>query len=166
MKVPIFDIGFWNGRLAEAPSIGGLQNAIGRGFNFVKIDEVHKKIVEELIKKEDKILDIGCGYGRTADWFTDEQYTGFDFVPNFIQIAKTNHPNKKFELLDIREKLPFKDESFDWGILVSMKGMIIRERGQEEWDTIEKEVKRVCKKTLVLEYGNNNVVEAGKYEVI
>ena len=163
----IFDIQFWRERLEYAKKLGQLDQAIGRGFEFeAKIDPAHQPIVEKEIKPDDKVLDIGCGYGRTAHWFKDEQYTGIDFVPEFIETAKELHPKKVFRVLDLRESLPFADKEFDWGVLISIKGMIIRERGQEEWDKIEKELIRVCKKVLVLEYGNNNQEEAKKYEII
>ena len=167
MKTPIFDLSFWRGRLEQAKSMGQLDQAIGRGFEFkAKIDPAHEKIIEGLIKPEDKVLDIGCGYGRIAHWFNDEQYIGIDFVPEFIQLAKEIHPNKGFIEHDLRNPLPWEDNYFDWGICISMKGMIIREQGQEEWDKIEKEAKRVCRKLLICEYGNNQREEAEKYEVI
>lgn len=169
MRVPnkIFDIQFWTERLDYAKGAGQLEQAIGRGFEFgAKIDPVHRVIIEKEIKPIDKVLDIGCGYGRTAHWFKDEQYTGIDFVPEFIEIAKELHPNKIFQVMDVRQLFPFKDKSFDWGVLISMKGMIIREMGQEVWDGIQKELSRICKKLLILEYGNNQKEEAAKYDII
>lgn len=170
MKAPIFDIQFWKTRLARAKSIGVLEESIGQGFNFKMIDEVHREIVDKEINPmknfDVKILDIGCGIGRSSGWFTDKQYYGIDFVPDFIEIAKQKYPNKNFQLLDIREKLPFEKDEFEWGILISMKGMIIREMGQDVWDKIQEELKRVCKKLLILEYGNNKKEEVEKYEIL
>jgi len=169
MKNNIFDTQFWKTRLAEAKKIGLLEHAIGQGFNFTMIDEVHREIVNREISPirhaEDKVLDIGCGIGRISGWFTDKQYCGIDFVKEFIEIAQQKYPNKKFILGDIRN-LPFEDNQFEWGILISMKGMIIREMGQDVWDKIQEELKRVCKKLLVLEYGNNKKEEVEKYEII
>lgn len=41
---------------------------------------------------------------------------------------------------------------WDWGVLVSVRPMIIRNQGQETWDRMEAECRKVCKKLLYLEY--------------
>ena len=98
-----------------------------------------------------KVLDVACGIGRTADWFSN-LYVGFDFVPEFIDIAKERHPKKEFLILDLKEKLPFKDSEFDLAILISVKGVVLGIVGEEKWGSIKDELRRVAKKVLSLEY--------------
>jgi len=167
MKNPIFEQSFWQIRLAEAQKIGLLEHAIGQGFDFKKIDVLHQEIVQKQIKPEETILDIGCGYGRIVNWFSDKQYTGIDFVPSFIRLAQKIHPAKYFILGDMRNLSEiFKDTQFDWGLLISIKEMIRRDIGRDEWQKIENGLLRVCKKLLILEYGNSREEEIKKYEIV
>jgi len=69
------------------------------------------------IKKNDRILDIGCGSARLLDFFEknlDEKYfyTGIDNSKNMIKISKKKYPNKNFLFADFCD-LPFKKNSFD-----------------------------------------------------
>jgi len=163
---PIFELDFWQGRLKEAQRINLPSHAIGMGFNFPLIDKIHKEIVAKEIKSDDKVLDAGCGYGRICEWFSPQQYVGIDFVPEFVHLAKEFHPTYMFHRMDIRESLRFAPKVFDWGICISMKEMIRRDAGQEEWDEIEKNLKVNCKKLLILEYGNSREEEIKKYEIL
>lgn len=115
---------------------------------------------EELLKKEctGKVLDAGCGYGRWSVLFDD--YVGVDFSQDFIDIAKEKYPNKKF-IQSKLESLPFKDKEFDSAFCVSVKRMIIDNQGNEAWEQMEKELLRVSKKLVLLEY-----TEPEEYEVL
>lgn len=68
-----------------------------------EIDLISKKI--DLNGK--KILEIGCGLGRWADFFHDKcsEYVGIDYSENLIEIAKKhfNFPNCYFEILSATE---------------------------------------------------------------
>jgi len=151
MKWETYSIDFWKQRIKEAE---------GRDLNFIyyqvetprweEIEKVHKEIIEKE-KVEGKILDAGCGHGRISKWFDD--YTGVDFSPDLIELGKRENPDKRFIQADLK-KLPFKDKEFDWAICVSMRRMVIRDSGQEEWDKMEKELKRVSKKILILDYSS------------
>ncbi|UCG53817.1 MAG: class I SAM-dependent methyltransferase [Candidatus Latescibacterota bacterium] len=92
----------------------GLSRYIGEG-DFKAVGE---KYVEYLItlgglKKEDKILDVGCGIGRMAVPLTayleeDGSYDGFDIVPEGIKWCRENitsrFPNFRFLVADIYNK--------------------------------------------------------------
>lgn len=68
----------------------------------------------KLLPTKAKIIDIGCGSGRDAKIFTDMdiEVLGIDFCTNLIEIAKTNAPLAKFQLMDI-ENMSLPTTSFD-----------------------------------------------------
>ena len=73
------------------------------------------------IKKNDKILDIGCGLGDLSHFLKKNKincnYLGIDFVEEFIYAATTLYGNNKtkFLKLDInKNKFP---KNYDWLIL-------------------------------------------------
>lgn len=48
------------------------------------------------------IIEFGCGWGSFFDFgFTCKSYYGLDINSNFIELAKTKHPNYKFEQADV-----------------------------------------------------------------
>ena len=151
----VADTEFWKDRLEKAKNRGRLHTSIYEAGDEVmdQINEAHFNVINELIKPEEKVLDAGCGYGRVADWFTPEQYIGVDFSKDFIAEAHKLHPEYKFILSDLKS-LPFEDKEFDWSIMLSIKHMIVYYLGEDAWVDIEKEIKRVSKKVLILEYTN------------
>ncbi len=65
-------------------------------------------------KAGDKILDLGCGFGRLSELFKDlsVDYVGVDQSEKQIEIAKKTFPNLKFIVAEM-QALPLKDEEFD-----------------------------------------------------
>jgi len=61
-----------------------------------------------------KILDVGCGPGRDAKFFSEKGFevVGIDLSEKLLEIAKENAPNAKFYLMDMRD-LNFPDNHFD-----------------------------------------------------
>ncbi len=61
-----------------------------------------------------KVIDIGCGAGRDAEEFVKNKfdYTGIDFSPAMLRVAKRRVPKAKFILMDFY-KLKFPKESFE-----------------------------------------------------
>ena len=143
---------FWKERIELAKKQGKLHYSVylANDTLWKTIYDAHKEVIEKVIPKESKVLDLGCGYGRMSPLF--DNYIGVDFSPEFIEEAKELYPDKKFLIADFKD-MPFLDEEFDWGIMISIKNMIVGNLGQEEWNLIEKECKRVCKNILLLEYG-------------
>lgn len=159
MGKPIFDTDFWVKRINLAKRSEKLEYSVGI-FNFKEIDPVHREIVKYEIGSK-SVLDVGCGYGRSASWFNDVQYQGIDFVPEFIEIARQKHPTKRFEVVDFR-KLPYYTDGepvFDFALLVSIRQMVQGNEGDGVWKEIRKELKRVAKKLLILEYQHPGVYE-------
>ena len=47
-----------------------------------------------------KVLDVGCGVGKLAEYIGPENYVGIDKDPESVNTAKEQHPNHKFYLSD------------------------------------------------------------------
>ena len=158
------DENFWRKRIDNHNWIEG---AMAIGFYWELIDPVHKDYIERYIKPTDKVLDAGCGYGRTSSWFKDELYLGVDFFPEFVAEARRRHPNKNFVIADLCD-LPFEDQEFDWGILISVRVVVRSDpNGEEKWERCDKELRRVCKKLMFLDYGASDPLEIQKsFEII
>lgn len=60
------------------------------------------KIIKEVKQMKPKnVLDIGCGTGRWADLLPVDDYTGIDFASHLIDLAREQHPDKKFQVADV-----------------------------------------------------------------
>lgn len=149
---PVDNLNFWKERIRMAKNRNKLHHSVYISADglWEKIYKTHLEVINKEIKPTDKVLDIGCGYGRMAPVF--DNYTGVDFSPDFIAEARTLYPDKKFIVANLN-KLPFKKNEFDIGIAISIKHMIIGNLGGEKWEPMAKEIKRVCKKVIILEYG-------------
>lgn len=150
MSKPVDKIEFWKERIDTAVS-EHYSVYVANEVLWNTINEAHEKIIKEVIGGG-TVLDAGCAYGRSSVFFDDSKYTGIDFSPDFIELAKKKYPNKTFIAGDLKE-LPFGDKSFDWAFCISIKRMIIDNLGDEVWSIMEKELKRVAKNVLILEYG-------------
>ena len=167
---PVDNINYWKERLELAKKQGHLHYSVYLAVDHLwnRVHDIHMEILKREIKPTDKVLDIGCGYGRMSPYF--DHYTGIDFSPDFIKEAKELHPGKKFIKGRI-EKMRFKDKQFDVGFAISMKAMIVGNLGEAVWQPMEEECKRVCKKVLLLEYGKlesrfDSDEDVGKYEIL
>ncbi|MEY3470868.1 MAG: hypothetical protein RLZZ223_218 [Candidatus Parcubacteria bacterium] len=78
--------------------------------------DVNKDNIDFFIDKlnGDKILDIGCGSGRDAEYFVSKglDVTGIDLSNRFIEISKAKVPNAQFIKMDMRN-INFPVNSFD-----------------------------------------------------
>lgn len=64
--------------------------------------------------KDQPILDVGVGAGRTADIFREvsTDYIGVDYTPEMIERSRLNHPDLHFEVCDVRDLSRFRDQQF------------------------------------------------------
>ena len=157
MAKPIDDLSFWKKRIETATSEHYSVYVVHEA-GWKKIFEKHCEIISKHIPKDVNVLDAGCGYGRMAPLFPKDDYLGIDFSPDFIQKAREKFPGYTFEVQNLKS-LPYDNESFDWAILVSIKKMVRDNLGDDEWGTMEAEIKRVAKNVLVLEYEEPSVYE-------
>jgi len=104
---------------------------------------------------EKKILDIGCGAGRTTIYLSKlaNKYTGIDYSSVMIEYCKEMFEDTQFECLDAREMSVFKDNSFDF-VLFSYNG--IDYVAHEDRIRILREINRVLKKDHILVFSSHN----------
>ena len=98
--------------------------ALGEAFNtYVLIKTLAAKHGRP-IDRTTKILDFGCGWGRTLRFFMKDvpaaQLTGIDVMPRAIELSKANNPWCNFELSAALPPTRFADESFDLIYLYSV----------------------------------------------
>lgn len=158
MAKPVDKEEFWKERIERAKK--GREHYsvyITDEQDWKRLNKDHEKTFRREIDPTDKVLDAGCGYGRSSVYF--DSYVGVDFSPEFIEIAQEKYPDKEFWVADLKD-LPFKDDEFDVSFCVSIKHMIVDNLGEEAWEKMEKELKRVSKKLLILEYTDSHEYES------
>lgn len=104
-------------------------------------DYIHNWMLNQIIKitpkrKEIKILDLGCGYGRLSKpllkQFPKCSITGIDIAKTYVELYnKELSPNGKALLGDIR-KLPFKSDNFDLVFIVTTLMYLTLKSDQEK----------------------------------
>jgi ubiquinone/menaquinone biosynthesis C-methylase UbiE len=148
MGKPIDKLDFWKDRIERADKSREHYSVyITRDDDWKYIWETHKEIIAREVSG--RVLDAGCGYGRMSELI--EKYVGVDFSPDFIAKAQKKYPEKTFIQSNLK-KLPFKKNEFDWAICVSIRAMVKNNLGDPEWEAMEKELLRVARKVLILEY--------------
>lgn len=74
------------------------------------------------VPKEARILDFGCGYGRTLAELAEAGFTdltGIDFAPTLIERGKAEHPDLNLVAYP-GGPLPFADNEFDAALLLAV----------------------------------------------
>jgi len=119
-------------------------NQIGEKFSITRAKIWPEfKFLKNLVKENQKVLDIGCGNGRFSELFSDSvKYIGVDISEKMLAIAKERYPRRKFILFD-GLNLPFADESFDLVICIAVFHHLPSEELRQ---VFLKEIKRVLKK--------------------
>lgn len=152
-KLAVSDPKFWKERLDTAKKNGQLHYSVYlcNPTKWQHIFEAHKKILKKEITTSGKVLDAGCGFGRMASLFNSNRYTGVDISPDLLVVAKRENPTKHFDLEDLKN-LSYNDLEFDVAFCISIKQMIIGNLGLPEWQQIQRELRRVAHKIIILEY--------------
>jgi ubiquinone/menaquinone biosynthesis C-methylase UbiE len=156
---PIFEPSFWSERLRTAKEPHHSVFVCPKA-RWDAIAANHRAILARHIKPDDKVFEAACGWGRLLDlmpdhWKETGAYIGVDLSPDFVAMAKGKYPGRSFFVADLRALPEVWSGMFDWCVMVSLRGMVIREAGAAEWDRIERELRRVAKRILVLEYDEN-----------
>jgi ubiquinone/menaquinone biosynthesis C-methylase UbiE len=113
-----------------------------------------------LIRKDSKILDLACGYGRFAIPLAKQGYKieGLDITPSFIKKAKEeSHKNGikiRFRVGDMGD-MPYKSESFN--VVICMWDAFSEILGKKDQSRAIKEIYRVLKPGgfAIIEVHNN-----------
>jgi SAM-dependent methyltransferase len=87
-----------------------------------------------LVKKEDRILDFGCGYGRLCDELRRagfQNVLGVDSSPQMIERAQGLFPDIAFQVVP-SFSLPFPDHTFDAVTLFAVLTCVISNEAQEQ----------------------------------
>jgi len=100
-----------------------------------------------LIKKSDRVLDMGCGNGRLRKFLPtnlvrEGDYFGFDLSQNLLDIARKNFPKDAFFKGDFGNSLPFGADNFDWVISIAAFHHLLDKPSQQQ---CLREVHRVLK---------------------
>lgn len=77
-------------------------------------------LLHNLVKPNDTVLDIGCGYGSLSPLLPSCHYLGIDLVPEFISYASQKYPFLEYRVLDLEEY----GGSYDWGVLLGVTNSI------------------------------------------
>lgn len=157
MTEPINDPTYWKQRLATAQERHHSVFKCDKE-RWLRIEAKHRQILAETLHPEQTILDAGCGYGRLLDLLPRDwrgYYFGVDLSPDFIDLARREHPRNHFRVADLR-MVPVPSGTFDWAVLISIRPMVRRNLGDDEWTKMEIELKRVANRLLFLEYDEND----------
>ncbi|MGL5437670.1 MAG: class I SAM-dependent methyltransferase [Lachnospiraceae bacterium] len=117
----------------------------GYEATHVNMEEVAREITRRLdIRKEDKVLEVGCGAGALAQYL-DCNYVGVDYSPTLVQkhIEFLNNSVMEGEAAD----LAFKDNSFDKVICYGV--FLYFENKEYAWKALE-ELKRVARTSVLI----------------
>lgn len=152
MPKPIDQTDFWKERIDTAVKDYFSVYVTSEG-DWHRINKAH---IQHFEKMTGRVLDAGCGYGRNSIYFSD--YVGVDFSPDFIEMARRRFPDKTFIQANLKD-LPFQDSEFDWAFCVSIKRMVQDNLGDEEWNLMLKELTRVAKQVMILEYEDPEPIE-------
>jgi ubiquinone/menaquinone biosynthesis C-methylase UbiE len=105
-------------------------------------------VFEKYVSRKSKILDVGCGYGRTLDELHKcgfKNLFGVDFSQGMIDRGRKLYPH-----LDMKKsngKLPFDDDTFDSVLLLAVLTCIIEDEDQKKCIN---EIQRVLKYNGIL----------------
>ena len=104
----------------------------------------HPEILEKYLNKEDFIVDIGCGYGRTLRQLKDNGYRnlrGYDISEKMIERGKNENPDLDLRIKD-SDTIDLEDNSVDGIILFAVLTAIIDD---DEQKALIDEIYRVLK---------------------
>ncbi len=93
-----------------------------------------------LITRKGEALDVGCGYGFDSEWLASIGFpvTGIDFAPSAIELARHRIARAAFEVVDLRNGLPFKDSRFS----MAVASLSLHYFGKDETRFIFQEIRR------------------------
>ena len=116
-----------------------------------------------MVGTEDKILDVGCGYGRTLNELYSKGFKnlyGIDLSDKMIERGKAQSPWLNLNVQEDK-KIPYEDNSVDSVILFAVLTCIVSDEAQI---FLMNEIKRVLKPNGIL-YINDFLLNADERNV-
>ncbi|MBE3119885.1 MAG: class I SAM-dependent methyltransferase [Candidatus Atribacteria bacterium] len=104
-------------------AFGSDEVAISREYREITLLREAHVVLSYFIRTKARLLDIGCGYGRTTVPLAGLGYsvTGIDIVERMIATARAEYPHVDFRVMDVTS-LDFPDNEFDYA-LFSFNGL-------------------------------------------
>ena len=93
------------------------------------------KLFKKNVSKEARILDIGCGYGRTLNELYCSEFTnltGIDISKKMIDRGNRLYPHLSLQNIESGGNIPFEKHSFDVVVLLAVLTCIINNNEQEQ----------------------------------
>ena len=115
---------------------------------------------KKYVSKEMKILDVGCGYGRTLNELHNQGYnnlTGIDYSQGMINRGLRLYPHLNL-IKNGGDKIPFPDNEFDAVLLIAV--LTSSYKGEDQENLIS-EISRVLKDDGIL-YVNDYLINQDK----
>jgi SAM-dependent methyltransferase len=133
--------------------------------NLKGLKSVESKVFGKYLSNgQTKVLDVGCGMGRTTNYIDKlgHNVVGIDLSPAMIEKAKDLYPVIDFRVMDVCD-LSFPDDFFDT-VVFSFNGLDCIYPEEKRWKAV-KEMKRVLKKDglLILSSHNRIVWPTNRY---
>ena len=97
------------------------------------------------VKKDERVLDLGCGNGRFCENLKNTNYTGIDNSEKLIEIARKNYKGVDFRIASALD-IPFKENEFDKVFSFA----VLHHIPKEYHNIFVKEIKRVLKDDGIL----------------
>ncbi len=147
-----------------------VQKTYTEAVDKVGLWQSEKIIFDKYISKNAKILDLGCGAGRTTINLFKSGYCniiGLDISDKFIEFAKNYCLKNNLGISFINgdaTNLPFDNEQFD-AVIFSYNGMMCIP-GQKNRDKVLKETYRVLKPNGIFIFTAHNRDDSGNYQYI
>lgn len=153
----IEDSNYWLERMIQARITGQDHQAIFHTDlkNWEHIQRTHSRILIELLKPGETVIDVGCGCGYLLDCLpANVVYMGVDLNPHLIEWARRKYEKRKgatFAVANARN-LPFLNGAFDWSVSRSVVGCCGVYAGYDAAEDIHAQTMRVGKRSLFLGY--------------
>src|SRR5688572_12135994 len=106
MTPTFIDREFWRLRIVDAINNGQIHQCIYLTDigTWNKIQDESREIIQKVIKRNESILDVGCGMGYLTKClpvgYSPLLYTGVDSSPDLIALARIYHPGYKYDVCD------------------------------------------------------------------
>lgn len=149
---------FWRDRLNRAHAEGRpARYAVWDADDdaWARMQARTRPVLLDHLKPGDSVLDAGCGIGSVYELLPPdlrERYHGVDVSPDFVAIARFRFPEGDFTVRDLRDLGCYRDGWFDWAVCRSVEGVVKTDFGRLGWNTMSRELRRVAKRVLLMDY--------------